>query len=338
MTPITERVDHKGGSSLRHSRNFLRPNVRIEDPRDLSRREQAKVDSYNDLLDPDIPLADPPLQQIPGTRIPTEPDAPNSQSPIFIQPPRPLKGFRELREYRRIISYDKKIRDWDASQKEPLVEVPIKRTKQYYAIVQEMEEYDEKRAAQALDGVGGRTLTEKEEGIKMFQRFFGGLRSLDGIEKYQGTPPWELTSEEIRRALAKQAKQAKQALQKPVNQGTTTSELTPADSFRLANSSDPAALTSTVVKSPKERVVWRFEDVSWVKQRTTRSRKKSWVGRLDHRAQTESGVARYGPFGIGGGIEGVGGVKQVLERGRDGLVKVGKGDREKKRTRREIVV
>ena len=172
----------------------------------------------------------------------------------------------------------------------------------------------------------------------MFERFFGGLRSLDGMEKYQGTPPWELTYEEIRRALAKQAKQSKQALQKPANQGTTTTELTPADSFRLANSSDPAALTSTVVNSPKERVVWRFEDVSWVKQRTTRSRKKSWVGRLDHRVQTESGVARYGPFGIGGGIEGVGGVKQVLERGRDGLVKVGKGDREKKRTRREIVV
>ena len=331
MTPITENVDHKDDSSLKRPQDFLRPNVKIEDSSDQSQPEQAKVESYQDLLEPDIPLADPPLQQIPGTRVPTEPGAPNSQSPIFIQPPR---GFKEDRRNPN----DKKIRDWDASQKEPLVEVPIKRTKQYYAIVQEMEEYDEKRAAQALDGVGGRTLAEKEEGIKMFERFFGGLRSLDGMEKYQGTPPWELTYEEIRRALAKQAKQSKQALQKPANQGTTTTELTPADSFRLANSSDPAALTSTVVNSPKERVVWRFEDVSWVKQRTTRSRKKSWVGRLDHRVQTESGVARYGPFGIGGGIEGVGGVKQVLERGRDGLVKVGKGDREKKRTRREIVV
>jgi hypothetical protein len=52
----------------------------------------------------------------------------------------------------------------------------------------------------------------------------------------------------------------------------------------------------------------------------------------------ESGVERYGPFGIGSGIEGVGGVRHVIERGIDGKVRLGRPDREKKKVRREIIV
>lgn len=332
LTPVPENPDiaRDDSSRLTNERNFLRPNISVKDHRDQPNRDEIEMESYNDLMRPDIPLADPHFQTIPGIRLLQEPSAPNPLAPIFIQPRDNFESDTD----------DKTVRDWEASQKEPLVDVPINRTTQYYAIIQEMEEYDEKRAAIALSGVGGRTLAEKEAGIKKFQRFFGGLRSLDGKEKYQGTPPWELTSEEIRRALAKQAREAKQAklvLQHRMNKGTTTSELTPADSFRLANSSDPAGL-STVVQSPKERVVWRFEDVSWVKQRTSRSRKNSWIGGLELRTQIESGVARYGPFGIGSGIEGVGGVKQVVERGRDGIVKVRKVVQRKKKARTEIVV
>ena len=86
-------------------------------------------------------------------------------------------------------------------------------------------------------------------------------------------------------------------------------------------------------------MVWRFEDVSWVKQRTIRPRKTSFVGTLDKRVRLESGFARYGPFGIGSGtIEGVGGVKNIIERGLDGNLRVGNPPTEKERVRREIVV
>jgi hypothetical protein len=306
-------------------------------PREEEEKHET-VESYDDLLTPDIPLANPSVYTLSGTTV--EQTAPDPTEPIFIvkqwesqetYEDRGLSMFIEgLRKEHR------KTRSWEASQKEPLVEVPIKRTKQYFAIIREMEDYNAQRAAKALDGTNGQTLLEKEEGIKMFQQFFGGLRSLDGMEKYQGTPPWELEmSARKRRALANQVNQRNQ---NPTSQVTTTSDLTPVDSFRQANSTGLVASTSRVVKSPKERVVWRFEDVSWVKQRTSRPRKNSYVGRLDHRVRTESGVARYGPFGIGSGLEGVGGVKQVLERGKDGRVRVGHGGREKKRVRREIVV
>jgi hypothetical protein len=50
-------------------------------------------------------------------------------------------------------------------------------------------------------------------------------------------------------------------------------------------------------------------------------------------------VERYGPFGIGSGtIEGVGGVKHVLERGLDGHLRMGKLPKEKERVRRDRVV
>jgi hypothetical protein len=300
---------------------------------------QSNVRSYDDLLTPDIPLADPPVYNLSGTTV--EQTAPDPTEPIFIVPQWDSQETYEDRALSMFIEGLKKehekTRSWEVSQKEPLVEVPIKRTKQYFAIIREMEDYNAKRAAKALDGTNGQTLLEKEEGLKMFQQFFGGLRSLDGMEKYQGTPPWELEiSARKRRALANQVNN--QGSQNPTSQVTTTSDLSPVDSFRQANSTELVASRSTVVKSPKERVVWRFEDVSWVKQRTSRPRKNSYVGRLDHRARTESGVARYGPFGIGSGLEGVGGVRQVLERGRDGRVRVGHGGREKKRVRREIVV
>lgn len=337
-TPIENLIPDE---ILTRPRDFLRrPLPRWKVPSKDEGIMQEQPESYDDLLASDIPLADPPIRELSG-RIMTEPLAPNTQADIFVKPQvKYIKMGMMVREQNQFVTSlnkeHKRIREWEASQKEPLVEIPIKRTKQYFAIIQEMEEYDEKRAAKALDGTDGRTMSEKEEGIKMFQRFFGGLRSLEGREKYQGTPPWEQeTSEVIRRALTKQAEKKDE---KPTEQHMSTSHLTPADSFRLANATEPAALTSTVVESPKERVVWRFEDVSWVKQRTTRSRKKSYVGRLDFRVQTESGVARYGPFGIGGGVEGVGGIKQVLERGRDGRVRVGQGEREKRRVRREIVV
>jgi hypothetical protein len=160
----------------------------------------------------DIPLADPKMVEVPGTRILVEQTAPIPGAEIFIQPQVPkvdalsyqAEGMNESQEdaqaeqtmmYQEYVDYialrDKITRYWESSQKEPLVEIPIKRTKQYFAIIQEMEEYDEKRAAKALDGVGGRTMTEKEDGIKLFERFFGGLRSLGEREKFQGTPPWD---------------------------------------------------------------------------------------------------------------------------------------------------
>jgi len=195
-----------------------------------------------------------------------------------------------------------------------------------------MEEYSQKRAAYALDVVDGRTMTEKEEGIKLFERFFGGLRSLGEREKFQGTPPWEekLSPSQWRR----RAKAAKVTLKRE----KVDMDLGPAGKFRLANATGLGEMPGSQVKNPKERAVWRFEDVSWVKQKTTRPRKESHAGTLDRRVQLESGVQRYGPFGIGSGIEGVGGVKQVIERGRDGKVRIGGPPREQKKEWREIIV
>ena len=235
-------------------------------------------------------------------------------------------------------------REWESSHKEPLIEIPIKRTHQYWAIIQEMEEYSEKRAAQALEGLDGRTMTEKEEGIKMFEQYFGGLRSLGGRGMYQGTPPWEqnLSEKERRQRQIKAAKLAREKLKQknlPATLETTpTTAPSPAERFRQATSTDLSS-KQTMVMQPKERVVWRFEDVSWVKQRTFRPRKVSYVGMLDKRVQLESGMARYGPFGIGGGtIEGVGGVKHIIERGLDGKLRLEKPPKEVERVRREIVV
>jgi|SRR5579859_970838 len=216
---------------------------------------------------------------------------------------------------------DEQTRAWEQSQKEPLVEVPIKRTKQYFAIIQEMEEYSPKRAAMALDGVDGRTMTEKEEGIQKYEQFFGGLRNLEGWRRYKGTPPWEqqITVKE-RKELIKKAKRDK-----------------------LWGSTAPKFIVSQTQEAKKvsrqvERVVWRFEDVSWVKQRTIKPRKWSYAGQLDRRVQLESGVERYGPFGIGSGVEGVGGVKSVVERGTNGSLRIQKMKRVVKKHKREIIV
>ena len=275
----------------------------VQEPQREKSEEQEleNFESNDDLEVPDVPLADPPLQVLSSAQKTMQPIAPAPGSPIIINTSSQSTYLMELDKQH------KKIKDWETSQKEPLVNVPIKRTKQYFAIIQEMEEYDEKRAARALDGTGGRTISEREEGMKLFERAFG-LRSLGGRENYNGTPPWVLSASEV--AKRRRAREISEAKAKAKRQ----------------------------LKSPKERVVWQFEDVSWVKQRTYRPRKNSWAGRLDHRVQTESGVARYGPFGIGGGIEGVGGVKQVIKRGRDGILRVKEGEPEKKRIRREIIV
>ena len=302
--------------------------------------------------EPQVILASPKMEIIPREFVMVNRSAPDPSQPIFIRPQATQGTFNpEYTRYLRLLTQlDSQTKTWESSQKEPLVEIPIKRTKQYFAIIQEMEEYSEKRAAKALDGVDGRTMTEKEEGIKLFEQFFGGLRSLGGREKFQGTPPWEKeVSEEERRKLIEEVKKlAKQRRVRPSQirssmmqiatvTKTATGELTPAEGFRAANSMDPT-LRPESVEVPKERVIWRFEDVSWVKQRTTRPRKQSYAGTLDRRVQLESGVERYGPFGIGGGVEGVGGVKHVIERGIDGRLRHQRPGREKKRARREIIV
>ena len=235
-------------------------------------------------------------------------------------------------------------REWESSHKEPLIEIPVRRTAQYWAIIQEMEEYSEKRAAQALEGLDGHTLTEKEEGIKMFEQYFGGLRSLGGRDKFQGTPPWEKNfsgGERRRRHLKAERLSRQKPGQKYLPDKIRTTHpmaLSPAERFRQSTSTDLSS-RPTIVTQPKERVVWRFEDVSWVKQRTIRPRKTSFVGTLDKRVRLESGIERYGPFGIGSGtIEGVGGVKHVIERGLDGHLRMGEPPKKKERVRPDIVV
>jgi len=178
----------------------------------------------------------------------------------------------------------------------------------------------------------------------MFERYFGGLRSLRGREKFQGTPPWEQRISGLERKR-RHLRAEKLARNKPGQKYlpekikvTPPTALSPAERFRLATSTDLSAAPRFVTR-PRERVVWRFEDVSWVKQRTIRPRKVSFVGTLDKRVQLETGVERYGPFGIGNGtIEGVGGVKHVLERGLDGHLRMGKLPKEKERVRRDRVV
>jgi hypothetical protein len=299
------------------------PEAEVEEP----------LSSAEDLTKPDITLADPKLIPVRSSAPPAEPIAPNPVEPIFV--------YRQSSEDRGVLQYlerqekiDINNRTWEASQKEPLVEVPIKRTKQYFAVIGEMEEYSEKRAAKALDGMDGRTMTEKEEGIKLYERLFGGLRSLEGREKYQGLPPWEkdLTPEQ-REMLAREARKSVPA---PSSQSAEAEVgATPAEEFRQKTATDVIPSTSG---KEKERVVWRFEDVSWVKQRTTRPRKESYAGTLDRRVQLESGLERYGPFGIGSGIEGVGGVKRIIERGKDGNVRLDKPAPIRKKVGREIVV
>ena len=280
---------------------------------------------------------------VPGERIIVDQSAPVPGQTIFIQqqalPPDYSKSDYEV-YVSALKRKDTNTRYWEASQKEPLVEIPIKRTKQYFAIIQEMEEYDEKRAAKALDGVDGRTMTEKEDGVKMFERFFGGLRSLGERENFQGIPPWEqVISDRERKIRLKQARKARLHPAASIDSANATvSSITPAEAFRLANATDLTSIPAANVETPKERVIWRFEDVSWVKQRMTRPRKRSYAGTLTQRVQLLSGVERYGPFGIGSGIEGVGGVKQVIERGLDGNLRLGQLERQKPRTRREIVV
>jgi hypothetical protein len=278
----------------------------------------------------DVPLADPKFNPSSPQNLPS----PNPKAPILILRQASAKLGGQYGSYIAAKDYvDANLKKWEASQKEPLVEIPIKRTKQYFAIIQEMEEYNDKRAAKALDGVDGRTMTEKEDGIKSFERFFGGLRSLGGREKFQGIPPWERGFKP-----SKWGRRARKAKLAAMRRATRTRVLGPADAFRVANATSLREMPTGVGGKTTERVVWRFEDVSWVKQKTTRPRRQSYAGTLDWRVQLESGVERYGPFGIGGGIEGVGGVRQVIERGRDGKVRLGALEREKKRVRREIIV
>lgn len=307
-------------------------------------------------------LDDATIQQlILHAQLSEEMRAPDPSQPIIIFPQYPptLEGLnleepdekdKNIEKYVKYIETLNKIhaldREWEISPKEPLVEIPIRSTGQYWAIIQEMEEYSEKRAAQALEGIDGRTMTEKEEGIKMFERSFGGLRSLGGREKYKGTAPWNLNLSDAERRR-RQLQVKKLSTNKPgkkylpetiTTTPTAPTSLSPAERFRRAKSTDLSA-RPTVVEKPKERVIWRFEDVSWVKQRTIRPRKTSFVGMLERRVQLESGQARYGPFGIGNGtIEGVGGVRHVIERGLDGKIRVGTPPKEKPRAKREVVV
>lgn len=316
---------------------------RLERQQRYRNRSVANSQEFDLLADP-IPLADPKTEVIPGTKSIVKQQCPMPDKPIFILP-QTLESIdgKVDRGYKDYVQETEKLdennRKWEASQKEPLVEIPIKRTKQYFAIIQEMEEYSEKRAAKALNGVGGNTMTEKEEGIKLYERFFGGLRSLGGREKFQGIPPWERNYSERERAqLAKKVERLAKLKQR--KQKLPLTALTPADAFRISHTTNVDNLGDEVLEeNRKERVIWRFEDVTWVKQRTIRPRKQSYVGTLDQRVQIESGVQRYGPYGIGGGvIEGVGGVKNIIERGLDGGIRRRSPGREKRRVRREIVV
>jgi len=288
----------------------VQSNRRIQ--RDEIRRNESSLS--NDQL-PDVQLASPKMMVTSSSSAPQGPPQGPRSGPIIMYNQVAIQQsgrgeYEQLLEEIRAI--DRKTHAWEASQKESLVEIPIRRTKQYFALIQEMEEYNAKRAAKALDGIDGRTMPEKEEGIKLFQQYFGGLRSLGGLEKYQGTPPWELPyTDKQRKRLLKLAKAEK---------------LKPGDKHLVLTSKS------------KERVIWRFEDVDWVKQRTARPRKRSYAGTLDKRARLESGVQKYGPFGIGGGVEGVGGVKAVIERGIDGVVKARKVPQKKRQPRRELIV
>lgn len=323
--------------------------VNLSRPRDLPRfpierppnkwerrdQHQEALSSAEDLTKPDIPLADPELQTL--SNIPTTPRAPFPTEQIFIKPQVGMQDTA-VKQYAHYIEAleqrDINNHTWLASQKEPLVEIPVKRTKQYFALIGEMEEYPEKRAAKALDGVDGRTMGEKEKGIKLFERVFGGLRSLGGREKFQGITAWRRHKiEQKRRRLAKGAKRK---VGGPVTTAVESGAvMSPVEIFRQEHALEKVSGTSG---KTVERVVWRFEDVSWVKQRTTKPRKQSYAGTLDKRVQLESGVERYGPFGIGGGVEGVGGVKRIIERGKDGKVRLEKADTLRKQARREIVV
>jgi hypothetical protein len=272
------------------------------------------------ILDHRCPMPDEPIFVLPQTR--------NAESDRYVE----AIGIR-----------DAVTQAWEASQKEPLVEVPVKRTKQYFSLVREMEEYTEKRAAQVLDGIDGKTMPEKEDGIKRFELYFGGLRHLEGREKFQGVVPWnrEISNAQRRELIKREEERTKLAeiarRQPPRLVNKHTEEFTPVDSSGIADSTAPTSGSGQIVGEPKERVVWRFEDVSWVKQRNVRPRKYSYAGRLDHRVSIESGMARYGPYGIGGGVEGVGGIKQVLERGIDGELRIGDPIAPKKKQKREII-
>ena len=240
--------------------------------------EESFENPFDPFVDP-IPLSDPKVET--GNEIVPagKQSCPMPDSPISILSQTLNINFLE----------DENIRSWESSQKEPLVEIPMKRTKEYFAIVQEMEEYSEKRAAKALGAV--KTMGEKEEGIKIYERLLAGLRSLGGRERYQGVLPWERKyskAERKRIRLAKlEKKHANRRRQKRTAATTqsTTRSLNPAQSFRVTHSTD-AETTGQVVslENRKERVIWRFEDVTWVKQRRSRPRKRSYVGTLDESA------------------------------------------------------
>jgi hypothetical protein len=282
------------------------------------------------------PLASPEIQRVGASYPISKQRCPFPNEPIWILPqlggPQALRTIPvapEMRNFR--LDYmqlfglkkrgDLEYRQWEVKQKEPIVEIPIRRTKQYFAIAQEMEEYSEKRASQALGGIDGRTMTEKEKGIKLFLQRFGGLRSLGGRHEFQGNPPWD-REYGIRERILMKRKVKKEKFKKPREHVVD----------RILKYGKKAA-------EKGERVVWKFEDVEWVKQRIARPRKRSYVGLLDHRVRLESGVRRYGPHGIGSGkVEGVGGIKKVIVRGLDGNVRVATGTRQKPRKRREIVV
>jgi hypothetical protein len=163
---------------------------------------------------------------------------------------------------------------------------------------------------------------------------------LDGREKFQGIPPWERSTELRRNGNGQNSMNlARQGPQKG-KEVEISKTLSPMDLFRRAHTTSAEGMGENVSdEERKERVIWRFEDVSWVKQRTVRPRKRSYVGTFDQRVRIESGVQRYGPYGIGGGvIEGVGGVRNIIERGLDGEIRCKAPEKEKVRRRQEIVV
>jgi hypothetical protein len=198
-------------------------------------------------------------------------------------------------------------KEWIQSQKEDFYEIPIRQTPPYYAIVNEMENFDEKRAARLVDPFKGRTISERSEGIKKDILEFQ-MRWMDGLEEFQGMLPWE---------KPERTKQEQEKLEVQVRKEKIV---------KLAKAREAPKVQG---KEVKERVIWSFDDVSWVKQRIIQPRKFSYAGRFQRRP-AESGVEKYGPFGIGGGVEGAGGVKQVVERGLDGEVRLVKENDPKK--------
>src|SRR5208282_4714265 len=126
------------------------PIVEAEDSSEQQQRHRnrnvATSQEFDLHVDP-IPLADPKIEFITGTKsIVKQQRCSMPDQPIFFLPQtlKSMDGKVDLR-YKDYIEETAKLHEnnrvWEASQKEPLVEIPIKRTKEYFAIIQEMEEY-----------------------------------------------------------------------------------------------------------------------------------------------------------------------------------------------------